>query len=126
MCLGSFGGRFNLFVTGFRASVTDVIPYRTRKQDGLLGHAPDLGKQAVLADLPDIHPIYQYPASGHIIEAWDEIDQGRFTRTGGAQNGDGLPGFGSQVDGLEDGFVPVAVIVKVHIFENNPAGGVYG
>ena len=75
MRLGSFGGCLNLLITGLWTTVADIVPQRAGKQDGLLGHAPNLGEQAVLADLPDIHPIHQHPPGRDIVKARDEVDQ---------------------------------------------------
>ena len=57
-----------------------------------------MSRRSCWRHLADIHAIHQDRAVGHIVEARDQVDDGGFTRAGGADEGGGLPGLGGEGD----------------------------
>src|SRR5690606_27843162 len=75
--MGVAGGLQQHLLGGVRAAVEDVVPYRAAEQGGVLGHHADVFTQGILADFGDILPVDQDAAAFHVVEAQQQVDQGR-------------------------------------------------
>ena len=83
----------------------DILSYRPFKQIGLLEDDAYLVAQRFDRNIADVVPVHCDTAQADIVKAWDEVDNGRFACARGADDGDGLAGFGLEADVLEDRFV---------------------
>ncbi|MNR13843.1 hypothetical protein D3C85_1302730 [compost metagenome] len=103
------------FVSGAGFSVQQVFPNRAVQQRGVLGDHADLFAQAFLGDLGNILVIDKNLPAFQVVEAQQQIDQGRFTCAGGADQPDLFAGTDIQGQVADDaGFLAV---VKIDIFE---------
>ena len=89
-CLGNIGGQFQFLIAGVLIGIEQVAFDRAGEQVALLRNEADLLPQIVLGDLPDIDAIHIDGATGHLIEARDQADDGGFAGAGGAEKGGGL------------------------------------
>ena len=74
MGLGRLGRGDHLFLAGLRAAVADVIPNRTGKEDGLLGHNPNLGQQPILVQVAHVLPSNLDGTARGIVKTRDQVD----------------------------------------------------
>jgi hypothetical protein len=58
--------------------------------------------QAFLADLGDVLPIDQDPPALHVVQAQQQVDQGRFAGAGRPDQADFLAGLDVQVETADD------------------------
>ena len=88
-----FGRLDNLFSGCLRLGKADVVIDGSGKQEGFLQHYPYLPMEAALGYLPDIDAIHFEHAVVGVIQPHEKIDQGRFSRPGGAYKPYHLPRF---------------------------------
>ena len=68
-----------------------------------MGVLNDQGKrtpQVLFADVPDIQAVIGDGASLYLIETVDQVDNGGFSRSGGAHKGNFLSGLGVETDAV--------------------------
>ena len=65
-------------VARLRPAVADVVADRAVQERGVLRHHRDLGAQALLGDLGDVLAVDQDAAAFEVVEAQQQIDEGRF------------------------------------------------
>jgi hypothetical protein len=120
--VGHLGRPDDVVVRGVQAPITDILHHRVREQKGVLQHQPKPAAQLGFGDLADVHAVDADRPAVDLIEAGQQIDDGRFSGPGRADQGDGLAG-----PGLER-HVPdhrrVAAVAEGHMFEADlPAHG---
>ncbi len=69
------------FFRGVGLAVAQVVADRTVQQRGVLGDHADIGAQAFLADLGNVLPVDEDAPAFQVIEAQQQVDQRRLTRT---------------------------------------------
>src|SRR5207247_4707995 len=97
----------------------DVPADGAREQHGLLHHYADLPSQGGQLDVAHVVAIDQHLATAHVVEARDQVGDGGLARAGGADEGDGLPGFDLEAHVLDDR--PARVIRAADVFERDVA-----
>ena len=123
--------RFNFGFGGVGPGVADVLGDRGGKQECLLGYADDLPSQGLLGDRADIEAVDRDCAAFWIVEARDQRKEGRFPRTGFADDRRDLTGRDVQAEVLEDGLASRLVaegnVVEPKVAANGGKfGGVWG
>ena len=71
--------------------------------------------EALLPDVPHVHPVNGNRTGGHVIKPGDQLAKGALAPAGGAHNGNGLPGLHIQGYVVEHGKIPV--IGKAHMVD---------
>ncbi|MPM58258.1 hypothetical protein SDC9_105089 [bioreactor metagenome] len=82
MCLGDLGRCHHLRIAGIGFAPTNVFSDGARKKKGFLRHQSNLLTQGFESELLKQNAIQFDLALAGLIEAGDEVDQGRFTRPG--------------------------------------------
>ena len=82
--MGHVGGDDHLVFAGLGPAVADVLQNRAVQQRGILGHHADLGAQALLRHPSDVLAVDQDAPGLQIVEAQQQVDQGRLARAGAA------------------------------------------
>ncbi len=75
--MGALSGAFNLGLRGLRRAIGDVVADRAVQQRRILGHHADMGAQAFLRHLGDVLAVDQDMPALEVVEAQEEIDDGR-------------------------------------------------
>ena len=121
MGAGGFCRRLNLFVGGIEPPIAKVVGDTAGEKVGVLLHQPDLFAQACQCHIVDIVAVNRHFATGDIVEARYQANQGGFSCAGLADKGDGLSRFDGEVDVAQYkvGFCVVSVIGKVDVIEDN-------
>ncbi len=123
--LGCFGRDDDLLVRRVRATVADVVADSAAEEHRLLQRDTYLSAQCVQWDVAHVHAIQRHPALFHVVETGNQVDQARFARTGGSQDGHRLPRFGHQVDPLKHRLVTVVVVAEADVLEGNAPGNAW-
>ena len=113
------GGCHALFIGGGQAAITDVLHDRAGEQVGVLQDDAQRGTQRVLLDGFDIVAVVQDLALLDIVEAVDEVRDGRLTCAGGADEGDFLAWAAVQVDIVQDDLL--LIVAEVDILKDDIA-----
>eukprot|EP00903_Cladosiphon_okamuranus_P003719 g3717.t1 len=98
----------------------EVFAQRGVEEEGVLGDEAGVVAEPFLGDFRDGVSIEQDFTGGGFVEAGEEVEQGGFPRSGGADEGDGLAGEGGEVDVAEGG-VP-GIVGKGDVAELDTAG----
>ncbi len=117
--VGQFGRGIDLVVAGLQPSVADVLHHRAGEQKGVLQHNAQLLADGGLLHGPDVLAIDGDRARVHIVEAAEQIDDGRLARARRADQGDGLAGLGRQADIMSTGLL--RVVAKGHPLKGHRA-----
>ena len=104
---------------GVQLAKADVVRDGAGEQVGVLQHNAKAAAQVVLADLLNIEAVIENPPALDVVEAVDEVGDGRLARAGGADKGDLLAGLCVEVDVVQDGVV--GVVGKVDLFKPHVA-----
>ncbi len=88
--LGGLGRGQDLLPAGVGPPVGDVGPDRVGEQERVLADQPDRGPQRVQGEITDVVPADPQRPAGHVVEAGEQLRDGRFPRAGGADQRDGL------------------------------------
>ncbi len=91
------------------------------QQRGVLGDHADLSAQAFLGDLSDVLAIDQDAPALQVVQAQQQVDQGRLACTGRADQADFFPGLDVQVQATND--PALLAVVEIHLFETHFAMG---
>ena len=105
MCIDRFGRRDDLLVSGIQLPVTNIVSDRPRKEEIVLRHDTHLPAQALDGHLLHVMAIHRHDPFLHVIEAADQIHNGRFA-------GSGRP---HQCDGLSRSDAEIHVIQHLHL-----------
>src|SRR6185312_5153650 len=100
-----FRSLYDVGVGSVGPAVSDVLPDGARKQDSILQHETDLAAQRILLDLLDVVTIDFDDTVNGIVEASDEVDDGRLARAGGTDQRDRLARLDLDVHIPENGLV---------------------
>ena len=99
---GGPGGGLDLFLGGFGPGVGDVRPQGVVEEEGLLGDEGDALAQGGEGQVADVPAIQGHPSPGHVVEARDQVQEGRLSPAGGADQGHDLPALHGQADARQD------------------------
>ena len=99
--IGQLCGGNALLIGGIQAAVADVLHDRAGEQVGILQNDAQRAAQVVLFDLADVDAIIPDLAVCDIVEAVDQVGDGRFAGTGGADKGDLLARAAIEVDPVQ-------------------------
>ena len=91
----------------------DVGADRAREQERLLRHDPQLRAQRREGHVADVVPVDQHAPGGRVVEARDELREGRLAGAGRADERDGLAGGDPQIDVVEREPRGAAVALRV-------------
>ncbi len=121
MGAGGFCRRLNLFVGGIEPPIAKVVGDTAGEKVRVLLDQPDLFAQACQCHIVDIVAVNRHFATGDIVEARYQANQGGFSCAGLADKSDSLSRFDGEVDVAQHkvGFCVVSVIGKVHVIEDN-------
>ena len=100
-------------------AVADVVHHSAGEQVHVLQHYAQASAQVGLADLVDVDAVVADLAVGDVVEAVDEVGDGRFACTGGAHEGDLLTGFGKDAHVMQH--LVVGRVAKVNVVHANVA-----
>ncbi len=84
------GRGLDLGVGGVGSSVGDVVAHRAGEEEGLLGHDAELAAERAEVELAQVGAVDQHPSGRRVVEAGDELDDGRLPGAGLADQRDGL------------------------------------
>ena len=72
------GRRLDLVVACIRSPERDVLAHGAREEESLLRHDPELAAQTARPEVPQVVAVDQHPATLRIVEARDQLREGRF------------------------------------------------
>jgi hypothetical protein len=81
----------DLGLVGVRAAEGDVVGDRAAEQERLLGHDPHLRAQRVRRHVAQVVAVDEHAPVGWVVEARDELGEGRLARARGADERHRLP-----------------------------------
>ena len=93
--------RLHLGIARLRPSVRDVVADRAREEECLLGHVAELQAEVVQIDRAKVVAVDVDAAVIGVVEAREQLHDGRLARPGLPDQRDGLPGGDSQVDAAQ-------------------------
>ena len=108
-----------LFFGSVAAGEEEVFAHGAVEEEGLLSHVADIFAQGGFVDLGELVPIDEDAALVVVIEARQEVDDGGFASSGGADESDGLAGEGFEIEVGEDGGVVVFAVGEREVPELN-------
>ena len=85
-----------------RLAQADIALHVSGEEEDILLHHADMPPEFLDVPLADVDAVDQNRAALDLVEAADQIDDRTLARAGGAHQGDGLPGLGSERDVLQD------------------------
>ena len=88
----------DLFIAGILLVPLHILPQGTGEQHCPLRHHADFLSQLWDGIAAHIGPIHPDAAAAHLIKAWDEVDQSRFSAAGTTDDAHRLPAPDGQVD----------------------------
>src|SRR5262245_20835902 len=80
MSMGTPGCVLHVFIGGFERTVADVVRERTMKQHRLLRDHADRPAQGILRYLSDVLAVDQDASALDVVEAKNEVEEGRLSR----------------------------------------------
>ena len=92
---------FDLLPGGIRLAVGHILGNGTPEQPGVLKHHAEIPAHLVPGKRPDILPVQQNFAAVHVIKPHQQVDNGGFSRAGGADDGHTLAGMDTEVQILD-------------------------
>ena len=119
--LGAFGGGAHLVLGRVGPAVHQVVAHRAVQQAGVLGDHADLASEAVLRDRGDVLTVDQHPALVHVVEAQQQVDQGRLAGARAADHADLLARADRQRQVVQHGLA--AAVAEVDVVEADLAPG---
>ncbi len=119
--LGGLSRGQHLLPAGVRTPVGDVGPDRVREQERVLADQPDRSPQRVQGEVADVVAADPQRSAGHVVEAGQQLRDGRFPRPGGADQRDGLAHRHVQRQPAQHG--PARHVAEAHIVEVHGSGG---
>jgi len=111
--MGQLRGGDHVLVGGVGPPIADVVHHRVAEQEGILQHDPDLAAQAVGRHVAHVVAVDQHRAAVHVVEARQQVDDGRLARAGRPDDGDGLARLGGQAHAAQH--VLVLVVAHPHV-----------
>lgn len=87
--MGIAGSRLDLFVCGLEPAEADVLPDGPLEEPGVLEHHREVLAQVVPADIAHIMPIDPKRPCVHIVEAQEQLHEGRLAGPGRPDDRDG-------------------------------------
>ena len=118
--IGKLRRRDAFVIRRVRISVADIFHDRTGKEIHVLEHDAEAAAQICLTDLIDVDAVVADLAVGNVVKAVDKVRDRRLARTGRADEGDLLAGFGVERDVMQDLFV--RRITEVDVIEHDAPG----
>ena len=118
ICTGQFGGGDALLIAGIQVAVTDILHNGAGKEVGVLQHDTQAAAKVRLLDLVDIDAVIADLAVVDIVEAVDQVGDGRLAGAGGADKGQLLARFRIQGDVVQDGLfrgVAEVDVIETHV-----------
>ncbi len=115
--MGLGGGGPHLLIRRGRPAVADVVGDGAVQQRGILGHHGDMGAQALLRRLGDVLAVDQDPPRLYLVEAQQDVDEGRLAGAGGADEAEALARRDVEIDAMQHaagGAVAEAHILEAH------------
>ncbi len=85
-----------------RGAVAEVAGDRPAEQEGPLGDDPDEAPEVLLAEVADVDAVDRHRSPGHVVEARDQVDQGRLAAAGAAHDRGRLARTGREGDRPQD------------------------
>ena len=107
--LGGLQRGVNLRIRRVRLAPLHVRAERAAEQHGALRHEADLFTKRLKRIVPDILSCNEHLPRRHIVEAWNQVDEGRLAGTGAADHADGLTRHRTEADVAECILGPLGV-----------------
>ena len=117
--VGDLGGADAVLVRRVELAVADVLHHRAGEQMRVLQNDAERAAQIVLADVAHVDAVVGDLSGLNVVEAVDEVRDGRLARAGRADKGDLLAGLGVQRKLLEHRLF--RHVGKVHVVEPHVA-----
>src|SRR5215469_3079524 len=111
----------NLFLSGIRPPVSDVLSHCCRKKKRVLQDNRNLCTQSFFCDVLQFAPVERDRAGGGIVKSWHQAEQSAFTGAGTTNNADDLIWFDLKVDVSQH--VSIARIAKTYRLEGDRTFG---
>ena len=108
-----------LVVAGIGFAVAQVVTDRTVQQGGVLGHHADVGAQAFLSHRGDVLIVDQDASAFQVVQAQQQVDQGRLAGAGRADQTDFLARCNGDVQAADH--AALLAIVEVDVLETHTA-----
>src|SRR5215213_4637725 len=128
MGLSDLDGRVDLGLRGVRPTQGQVLPDGHGEQRGVLERGGDDLTKLAEAEVPDVHAVDGDGTGGHVVQTGDQLGQHRLSRTGGADDREGLARRDVEIDVMQDISVRVrkteADTVEAHIARDWRQGAV--
>ena len=109
----------DLLPGGVQLAKADVVRDGAGEQVGVLQHNAKAAAQSSLRISFDVEAVIENPPALDVVEAVDEVGDGRLARAGGADKGDLLAGLCVEVNVVQDGVV--GVVGKVDLLKPHVA-----
>ena len=109
----------DLVEAGVGASEADVVDDRAGEQEGLLGHHRELLAQRSRGHLAQVEAVDAHRSGARVVEARQQLDDGRLAGPGRADQGDGGARSDGEVDVVEH--VVAVAVAERHVVELDAA-----
>src|SRR5689334_12921418 len=120
MSIGRARRFFDVVLTGFRTTVSNIGGHGIIEQKRILQHDSDVAPQCALFDRTQIAAVDQHPALHRIIKAHQQRHQSGFAGSARPNDRNAMTSWYVQRDPIEQGTAAFAIL-KMHIFEYNVA-----
>ena len=109
----------HVLTRGFGLGELDVVADAAREQERLLGHDAELAPQRVERDVGDVVAVDEHPPVERVVEAREQLGDGRLARAGGTDQRERLALRDREVDVLEH--ERVGRVPERHVLERDLA-----
>ena len=118
--MGGLGRGRDLLLRRIVAAVGDVLADRPVEEPRVLEDHPERGAKFVPRHRPAVDPVDRDPARVDLVEAHQEVDQGRLARAGRPDDGDGVTRLDDEVQVLDER--GIGEVAEGHVLQFHPAG----
>ena len=117
--VGRLGRGDDLLARGAGLAVGDVLGDGAVEQPGVLQHHAELAPQVGRAHLVRVNAVERDAAATHLVEAHEQVDEGRLAGARGSHDGDLLAGLGHEAHVAHEGLL--GLVAEAHVLELDAA-----
>jgi len=111
------GRLLDVGVRGVKPAVADVLANAALEEPGVLEHHGEVVAQVVTGEVTDVVGAYTNGAAANVVEAHEELDEGRLASTGRTDDGHRLAWIDVEREVVDD--VLVRQVAKAHVLERD-------